>query len=86
MGRHESAAEGLLSRGADMSTTDEKGQILLHLAVESRSLQMVILLLNRGAAMSAQDYRGRTALHLAAERGIQKMVKLLIDTELKRPR
>ena len=33
-------------RGADMSTMDEKGQMLLHLAVESRFPQIVILLLN----------------------------------------
>ena len=57
-------------RGADMSTRDEKGQTLLHLAVESRSPQMVTLLLNRGAAMSAQDHGDKTAFHLAAKRGL----------------
>jgi len=45
VGGHENAAEELLMRGADTSITDEKGQALLHLAVESRSPQMVTLLL-----------------------------------------
>jgi len=47
VGGHDCAAEELLLRGADTSTTDEKGQTLIHLAVESRSLQMVALILNR---------------------------------------
>ncbi len=49
-------------RGADTSTTDEKGQTLPHLAVESRSPQITSWLLNRGAAMSAQGHGGMIAL------------------------
>lgn len=81
MGGHDSTAEELLSRRADASTTHENGQTLLHVAVESWSLQMGTLLLNSGAVMSAQDPGGRTVLHLAAERGNQKMIKLLTDDE-----
>lgn len=59
LGGHENTVEELHMRGADTSTT--KGQTLIHLAVDSRSPQMVALLLNRGAATSAQDHGGRTA-------------------------
>jgi len=66
------AAEERLLREADTSTTNEKGQTLLHLAVNIGSPQMIALSLNRGAVVSMQDQGGKTALHLAAKRGSQK--------------
>ncbi|KAL2047093.1 hypothetical protein N7G274_001112 [Stereocaulon virgatum] len=74
---HEKAAEELSLQGADVSFTDEKGQILLHWAVESASTQMVTWPLDKGAVIPARDSGGGTALHVAAEICDQEMMKLL---------
>jgi len=79
------AAEERLLREADTSTMDEKGQTLLHLAVDIDSPQMVALSLNRGAVVSLQDQGGKTALHVAAKRGSQKTENYKSTRELKCP-
>lgn len=51
-----------------MSPVNKKGQIFLHLAVQSslsRSVEMVSVPLENGIAISAQDQKGSSALHLA---------------------
>jgi hypothetical protein len=61
------AADELLLHGA-ISPINKKGQTFLHLAVLSRSTEIVAVLLDKGAVVSAQDLEGSTALHLVAGR------------------
>lgn len=51
----------------------------LHVAAESRRLEMVRRLLDRKADLEVTTKNGYTALHLAAMRGYEEVVDLLVD-------
>lgn len=78
---HQTVAEVLLSRGADVNlpATDEMGSRPLHSAVASRHLAIVESLLKAGADVNVRQRDGFTPLHLAAEIGQLEMARLLLQ-------
>ncbi|EAY18309.1 ankyrin repeat protein, putative [Trichomonas vaginalis G3] len=68
----------LIEHGADIKSTDIKGQTPLHHAVDYNNVELVKLLISKGAEIDAQDLNGETALHLAALNGNTKMVEILL--------
>jgi Ankyrin repeats (3 copies) len=62
---------------------DSKGHVGTHLAVTSRSVEMVELLLRRGGVISAEEDNGSTALHIAAANGDRKMIQRIGQFSLK---
>jgi len=78
LNKHRDAVKELF-REEDLQGVDKMGNTLLHLAVSSRSVEMVALVLDKRASTSAQDHQGRTALHLVAEGGEYDMIKPLIS-------
>ncbi|KAI1765521.1 hypothetical protein GGR53DRAFT_262496 [Hypoxylon sp. FL1150] len=63
-----------------IAQTSEPVEPLLHVAVRSRSLNMIAMLLRRGAASvgDRDSSSGTTALHIAAELGDEAAVSLLL--------
>ena len=61
------AMKAALDAGADVSTRDEKGRSLLHVAVRYRRFELARMLIERGADPKSRDPSGRTPVHAAAE-------------------
>lgn len=59
---HIDAAKELVDQGGDPHGADLKKNTLVHMAVRSRSNELMTLVLDRGAPISARDHRDRTAL------------------------
>ncbi|KIX01570.1 uncharacterized protein Z518_09296 [Rhinocladiella mackenziei CBS 650.93] len=77
---HESVAELLIEKGADVLDTNYGSATPLFLAVSYRQLSMVRLLLKHGRAqLDSRGPRGFTALHKAAEQGDQEVVTTLLQ-------
>ena len=73
--------ELLLSRGADPSAKDKKGEIMLHYACESSDMSSVFeVILNhtREADIDAHGHEGKTVLYYAASLGRTHQVSLLL--------
>ena len=71
----------LLTRGADISKTNIRGQNAVHMAVRMHSPGILSLLLRHTdpSVLNVKDDRGRTALHLACARGFADLVSILLD-------
>lgn len=71
----------LLSRGADASHANAKGQTALHVAVERHHTSMVSNLLRRAntTVIDMKDNTGQTALHLACAGGYTDVVSILLE-------
>lgn len=76
------AARILIAAGADILTTNEKQETLLHTAVHDRNTsgELLSLLLAHGLkeAVNATDLNGETALYTAVQRGHEKHARILI--------
>lgn len=76
------AARILIAAGADLLTTNEKQETLLHTAVHDRNTsgELLSLLLARGLkeAVNATDLNGETALYTAVQRGHEEHARILI--------
>lgn len=69
----------LISKGADKSATDYKGNNALHLAAYGGRNKMVQTLLELGFSVNEQNKAGATPLIIAAASGSLETVKLLIS-------
>jgi len=67
----------LLSRGADINTTNDFGETALMEAAQENDTNVIELLLARKADFNAVDADGETALGIAKRRGKTAVVKLL---------
>ena len=75
------AAEMLLTAGANVNERDQEGRTPLSWAAEGGHQTMVKLLLETGKAdVDSKDRNGRTPLSLAAEGGHEAVVKQLLQT------
>ena len=68
---------GALINQPDLSSED--GNTLLHLAVQSDSLDIVDLLLNLGANPSIKNLKNETPAHTAARAGNLQILKFLVE-------
>jgi tRNA A37 threonylcarbamoyladenosine biosynthesis protein TsaE len=74
------AAEVLLTVGADVNAKDKWGQTPLSWAAENGHEAVVKLLLEKGVELETEDkYGGRTPLLWAAENRLEAVVKLLVE-------
>jgi ankyrin repeat protein len=71
-------AEFLLSHGARVDLTDDRGRAALHYASGLGHLEVADLLIAHGANVNIQERWGETPLHWAALEGHLNMVKLLL--------
>ena len=69
----------LLHRGADISTSSDKGKTALHYAAANGHTDIVKMLLEKGAEADARDREGHTPLMLAAIYGCNQTVQALLD-------
>jgi ankyrin repeat domain-containing protein 50 len=75
------AAEMLLTAGANVNERDQEGRTPLSWAAEGGHQTVVKLLLETGKAdVDSRDHNGRTPLSMAAEGGHQTVIKLLLET------
>lgn len=70
--------ESLLQRGADVNSTDQYGQTLMHEAARAWHKDVVKFLLHHGAAINQEDMYGRTPLHVACAVNYGDMVAYLL--------
>lgn len=68
----------LLSRGADVNSTDHDEKTLLSLAVDEGSMPLCQMLVAHGANVNAKDKVGWAPLHVAALRGNRPLAEFLI--------
>lgn len=71
------AAEILLSRGADIEAISGDGRTPLHLAAQAGSIEIAQLLIDRGADIT-RNLGGGTPLHFAARQSSTNIAELLI--------
>jgi hypothetical protein len=71
-------AELLLRRGARVNAHSESGWTALHVACNSRKMEMVQLLLSWGADIHARNSNGETPLHGAVRDGAVEIIELLV--------
>lgn len=73
-----------LSNDAGVSTViikNDRGETLLHNAVESGHVKAAQILLKNGADFKIQDKEGNTPVHLAAKKGNVEMLSLFLDLD-----
>ncbi|KAF7712366.1 Nucleoside phosphorylase and ankyrin repeat domain-containing protein [Penicillium ucsense] len=75
---HEAVVQLLVSQGADLETTDNRGWTPLHLATHNGHRSLVSLLLTLGANLEAETEHGWTPLYIATGRGDQSLVSMLL--------
>ena len=68
----------LLSRNAELNTTDKYGNTALHMAAENSQLNIVKLLLNKKPELNIQNQYGDTPLHNAVRAGSVDIVSELV--------
>jgi ankyrin repeat protein len=70
----------LLQRGADISSSSDKGKTALHYAAANGHTEIAKMLLAHGADVNARDNEGHTPLMLAAIYGCNLTVQALLDS------
>jgi ankyrin repeat protein len=65
----------LVTHGAKLDDTDNRGRTALMIAAESGDAGMVDVLLRRGADSALQDKQGKTALDLAPNDGVRALLR-----------
>ncbi|KAL9951432.1 hypothetical protein ACROYT_G044091 [Oculina patagonica] len=78
MSGDEEAVEGFISKGMELSITDEFGRTPLHNAILGKQLRIVEILLSRGADVQVHDERGDTPLHTAVRIGDERILQMLL--------
>jgi ankyrin repeat protein len=71
--------EVLLKNGADINTTDQYGQTVLHIAVMTQASHLVQLFCSRGVNIDIKDSYGDTALDYAARYNYRYVMYLLVE-------
>ncbi|XP_030838600.1 uncharacterized protein LOC100890058 isoform X2 [Strongylocentrotus purpuratus] len=71
--------ELILKRGADINTTDQYGQTVLHEVARTWDPDVAVFLIERGSSVNQSDQFGRTPLHVAAAVDFPEMVTTLLD-------
>ncbi|KAF2844364.1 ankyrin [Plenodomus tracheiphilus IPT5] len=77
-GQH-SVAKLLAENGANIYVEDRMGNNILHLAVQSGSLTLVLFALRNGIDVNDTNMLGHTALHVAIERNDLEIIKILLS-------
>jgi len=67
----------LITYGAEVNVTDERGWTPLHFAAMHGRVENAKILINNGAQVSPKDRLGKTPLHWAASREKKEMVAYL---------
>ncbi|KAJ7386325.1 hypothetical protein OS493_010736 [Desmophyllum pertusum] len=76
MSGDEDAVEAFISKGIELSVTDEFGRTPLHNAILGKQLRIVDILLSRGADVQLKDERGDTPLHTAVRTGDERILQV----------
>lgn len=74
-------AEYLISKGANVNSTDEYGDTPLHIASYFGNLSIVRMLARNGASIHSRNKSGWTPLHNAAQEGHYEVVEYLISED-----
>ena len=81
--------EVLVRNGADVNSTTQSGDTVLHLAVakysQSTCLNLVKIFVGAGVNLAVRNSRGKTVFELALERGYTSMVEYLISCHVPLP-
>jgi ankyrin len=78
MGDIERVRRYLEAEEFDVNTPDSHGQTLLHMAVNTKFVPMIVLLIEKGADMEALSHQGKTPFDLAFEnKAIPVMLKMV---------
>ena len=72
-------AKLIIEKGADINTTDEKGNTALHLATQNNDLELTKFLIQKGADVNAKDSSKNPPLHYAAMKDNIAFMQLLIE-------
>jgi ankyrin repeat protein len=75
----EAASMLMLRTGADINTRDDKGQMLLHYAVQHGLDHFAELLIAKKSKLNIRDNAGKAPLHYAIERKSVEMLDRLLD-------
>ncbi len=70
----------LIDSGVDVDVQNRFGKTALMLAVETNSMETVVMLLARGADVNKRTVAGCTALTFAAENGHEAITALLLES------
>ncbi|MFA6534698.1 MAG: ankyrin repeat domain-containing protein [Candidatus Babeliales bacterium] len=62
-----------------VNRSNNKGQTPLHLAIDSKDTEIIVILLGAGANINEQDNNGNTPLFSACWIGTEETIKMLID-------
>ncbi|KAJ9634548.1 hypothetical protein H2199_009005 [Coniosporium tulheliwenetii] len=73
------AVQYLFHYGADIYATCSRGRTLLHHAVDSQSVEMLVLVLSRNVPLSCKDSFGHSPIHDCVLHGTLKTLRLLIE-------
>jgi len=76
---HVEVARRLISAGAYVDATDERGKTPLHRAIETGNTGIAQLLVDVGANVNARNIQGWTLLQRAALRGYTAFVRVLLN-------
>ncbi|KAL6720554.1 hypothetical protein ACLMJK_002478 [Lecanora helva] len=76
---HVKIAQILLDSGAEVNTSNNKGQTVLMLAVRFGHESMAMLLIGAGAKVGFCDHSGMTALHYAVAGRHENLTQVLLD-------
>jgi cytohesin len=69
----------LIEEGADVNSTNDEGNTILHLVVKSRKMDLATLLIDNGADPNVRNKEGNSPLHIAVNNNRVEMVKMLIE-------
>lgn len=73
------SVQALLENNSDLSSVDNKGDSLLHYAINCKgnALLYIIMLAERGINLNMQNNQGDTALNICAKNGAKENIRLI---------
>ena len=66
----------------DVNTPDYRGQTLLHIAIRTRAVPMIVLLIEKGADMEALNHEGKTPFDIAFEHKATSVMMAMVAVSL----